>query len=200
MAKLEARSRWRRAVLRLSRPQFFFFFFFFGPSSHLNSHPYCTRLVYNVFYHLLFSYSNSSVHVNYCSYTKRASHGEMAFLTSRSASKHDIFALGVDPTARDAGKGGGSDLVSQTTPFAVSWETSSQPSMFPRYTSLVSPSLARRQTNAVEFVSKVCFSLFDSSKVIARLTLRTKGKFCIVQRLRNLRLAPRTDNIYVDRS
>ena len=37
----------------------------------------------------------------------------MAFLTSRSASKHDIFALGVDPTARDAGKGGGSDLVSQ---------------------------------------------------------------------------------------
>ena len=27
----------------------------------------------------------------------------MVFLTSRSASKHDIFALGVDPTARDTG-------------------------------------------------------------------------------------------------
>ena len=46
-------------------------------------------------------------------------HGEMAFLTSKSASKHDIFALGVDPTARDVSKGGDSDLVSQATPFAV---------------------------------------------------------------------------------
>ena len=27
---------------------------------------------------------------------------EMAFLTSRSANKHVLFALGVDPTARDA--------------------------------------------------------------------------------------------------
>ena len=60
-----------------------------------------------------------------CPYTKllfvhqTRKHGEMAFLTSRSASKHDIFALGVDPTAQDPGKGGGSDLVSQATPFAV---------------------------------------------------------------------------------
>ena len=46
-------------------------------------------------------------------------HGEMAFLTSRSASKHIIFALGVDPTARDASEGGGSNLVSQATPFTV---------------------------------------------------------------------------------
>ena len=38
---------------------------------------------------------------------------------SGSASKHVLFALGVDPTARDAGEGGGSDLVSQATPFAV---------------------------------------------------------------------------------
>ena len=44
----------------------------------------------------------------------------MAFLTFMSASKHVLFALSVDPTARDAGKGGGSDLVSQATPFAVS--------------------------------------------------------------------------------
>ena len=51
----------------------------------------------------------------------------MAFLTSRSASKHVIFALGVDPTARGAGEGGGSDLVLQATPFAVSCETSSRP-------------------------------------------------------------------------
>ena len=41
------------------------------------------------------------------------------FLTSRSASKQVLFALGVDPTARDAGENGGSDLVSQATPFAV---------------------------------------------------------------------------------
>ena len=36
----------------------------------------------------------------------------MVFLTSRSASKRVLFALGVDPTARDAGEG---DLVSQTS-------------------------------------------------------------------------------------
>ena len=44
----------------------------------------------------------------YCSYSKN----EMVFLMSRSASKHVLFVLGVDPTARDASKGGGSDLVS----------------------------------------------------------------------------------------
>ena len=44
---------------------------------------------------------------------------QIAFLTSRSASKQVLFALGVDPTARDAGESGGSDLVSLATPFAV---------------------------------------------------------------------------------
>ena len=43
----------------------------------------------------------------------------MAFLTSRSVSKRILFVLVVDPTARDAGEGGGSDLVSQNTPFVV---------------------------------------------------------------------------------
>ena len=51
----------------------------------------------------------------------------MVFLTSRSASKHILFALSVDPTARDAGEGGGSNLVSEAMPFAVSCETSSYP-------------------------------------------------------------------------
>ena len=41
----------------------------------------------------------------------------------------------------------------------------------PRYTSLVSPSLTRRQANSVEFATKVWFSLFGGSEVIARLTL-----------------------------
>ena len=54
-------------------------------------------------------------------------HGETTFLTSRSASKHVLFAIGVDPTARDMGEGGGSNLVSQATPFAVSFETSIRP-------------------------------------------------------------------------
>ena len=40
----------------------------------------------------------------------------MAFLTSRSASKHILFALGVNPTVRDAGEGSGSDLVSKLRP------------------------------------------------------------------------------------
>ena len=52
----------------------------------------------------------------------------MAFLTSRSANEHVLFALGVDPTAWDDGEGGGnSDLVSQVTPFAVSRDTSNCP-------------------------------------------------------------------------
>ena len=58
---------------------------------------------------------------------QKCKHGEMAFLTSRYASKHVFFTLGVHPTARDAGEGGSSDLVSQATPFAVSCETNSHP-------------------------------------------------------------------------
>ena len=58
---------------------------------------------------------------------QKCKHGEMTFLTSRSASKHVLFALGVNPIARDADEGRGSDLVSQATPFAVSCETSSCP-------------------------------------------------------------------------
>ena len=46
-------------------------------------------------------------------------HCEMAFLTSRSASKHVLFALGVNLTARDAGEGGGSDLVLQAALHSV---------------------------------------------------------------------------------
>ena len=46
---------------------------------------------------------------------------------SRSASKHVHFALGVDPTARDASEGGSSDLISQAMPFTVSCETYSRP-------------------------------------------------------------------------
>ena len=52
---------------------------------------------------------------------------KMVFLISSSASKHVLFALGVDPTARDAGEGGNSDLVSQAMPFTVSCETSNYP-------------------------------------------------------------------------
>ena len=51
---------------------------------------------------------------------QKRKHGEVAFKTFRSVSKHILFALGVNPTARDASEGGGSDLVSQATPFAVS--------------------------------------------------------------------------------
>ena len=47
----------------------------------------------------------------------------MAFPTSIRASKRVLFALGVDPTASNAGEPGGSDLVSQATPFVVSYKT-----------------------------------------------------------------------------
>ena len=59
--------------------------------------------------------------------TAKHKQGEMAFLTSRSASKHVLFALDVDPTARDAGEGEGSDLVLQAMPFTVLCETCSRP-------------------------------------------------------------------------
>ena len=59
--------------------------------------------------------------------TAKFKHGEMAFPTSRSASKHVIFSLGIDPTARGAGEGRGSNLVLQAIPFAVLCETSSRP-------------------------------------------------------------------------
>ena len=39
----------------------------------------------------------------------------MTFLMSRGTSKHVLFALGVDPTARDASKGESTDLASQAT-------------------------------------------------------------------------------------
>ena len=37
---------------------------------------------------------------------QKRKHSEMAFLTSRSESTHVLFALCVDPTARDASEGG----------------------------------------------------------------------------------------------
>ena len=51
--------------------------------------------------------------------TAKCKHSDMAFLTSRSVSKHVVFTFGVDSTARDTGEGRGSDLVSQATPFGV---------------------------------------------------------------------------------
>ena len=88
-------------------------------------------------------------------------HGEVAFLTFRSVSKDVLFVLGVDPTARDASKSGGSDLVSQATPFAVSCGL-----IAVHVPSLHKSSLARRQANTVEFATKVCFSLFHGSEVL----------------------------------
>ena len=35
---------------------------------------------------------------------QKRKHIELAFLTSKSVSKHVFFALGVNPTARDAGE------------------------------------------------------------------------------------------------
>ena len=48
--------------------------------------------------------------------------------------------------------------------------------MFPRYTSLVSPSLARRQANAVEFATKVWFSLFGGSEGNSATDVRYDGE------------------------
>ena len=59
--------------------------------------------------------------------------------------------------------------------------------MFPRYASLVSPvggcpavvaSLARHQANAVQFATKVCFSLFDGSEVLVLAIRRGNRATC----------------------
>ena len=109
---------------------------------------------------------------------QKCKHGEVAFLTFRSVIKHVPFALGVDPTARDAGEGGGSNLVSQATPIGVSCRLVAVHVASLHKSSIAS--LARCQANAVEFATKVCFSLFHGSEVIARLTSCTKGKLCNV--------------------
>ena len=78
------------------------------------------------------------------------------------------MALDVDRTARDGEIRRGSDLVSQATPFSASCETGVG----------YHPTLTRWQANAVEFATKVCFSHFDGSEVLAQLTSCTKGKLC----------------------
>ena len=97
----------------------------------------------------------------------------MSFLTSRSASKHILLTLGVNPTARDAGKGGDSNLVWQATPLLVAVHVP------PLHKSRIAKP-RRRQANAVEFATEVWFSLFGGSEVIARQMLGTKGKLCNV--------------------
>ena len=76
----------------------------------------------------------------------------MAFLTSRSASKH-FFTLGVNPIARHAVKAGFRPQSLASYTFAVSCETSIRP-MFPSLHKPSIASLARRQANAVEFATK----------------------------------------------
>ena len=86
---------------------------------------------------------------------------QVALLTFRSASKHVLFALGVDPTARDAGF---QPLQCHARLLSI------------HVTSLHKSGIAnltRRQANAVGVATKVCFSLFDGSEV---LVSATKGK------------------------
>ena len=76
---------------------------------------------------------------------QRCKHSEMAFLTSRSVSKHVLLALGVNPTASDAGirlLQCRARLVSVHVPSAHKSSITS---------------LARRQANAVEVATKVSF-------------------------------------------
>jgi len=111
---------------------------------------------------------------------QKCKHGKVAFLTFMSVSKHILFALGVDPTAMDAGEGGGSDLVSQATPFAVSCGLVAVHVPSLHKSSIVKPRKTSSKCCRVCHGTKVCFSLFHGSEVIARLTSCTKGKLCNV--------------------
>ena len=97
----------------------------------------------------------------------------MVFLTSRNASKHALFALGVYRGTMKAGF-----RPPQCRVRLVSIHV-------PSVRKFTIASLTRHQANAVELATKVCFSLFDGSEVLA---LATKGKSCNIWCLRNLRL------------
>ena len=99
-------------------------------------------------------------------------------MTSRSVTKHIPYPYGVESTARDA--------------VMVGIPTSESHKLHPsqchaRLVSVHVPSLhkstitnlARRQANAIEFATKVCFSLFDGPEVMAS---GTKRKQCVVLR------------------
>ena len=116
---------------------------------------------------MLIYYSKFFIHIKvkllfYCSYSKNASMVKWHFSHPEVQSKHIVFALGVNPTARDAMKA--------RVPTSKSRKLHSSrchaklvsihvPSLHKSCTS----SLLRRQANAVEFVTKICFSLFDGS-------------------------------------
>ena len=112
---------------------------------------------------------------------QKRKHVEMAFLTSRSVTKHIPYPYGVESTARDA--------------VMVGIPTSESHKL---HKSTIT-SLARCQANAGEFATKVCFSLFDGSEVMAS---GTKRKLCSVLCLGNLRtcLVYRYRYTYIDRS
>ena len=127
---------------------------------------------------------------------QKRKHGEMAFQTSRSATKHIPYPYGVESTARDT--------------VMVGIPTSESHKLHPsqchaRLVSVHVPSLhkstitslARRQANAVEFATKVCFSLFDGSEVMVS---DTKRKLYSVLCLRNLRTCLVYRYTYIDRS
>ena len=79
-------------------------------------------------------------------------------------SERVLLALGVDHSAMDAFKAGGSDFrVSQATQFTAICHV-------PMLHKSSITSFERRQVNAVEFATKVCFSLFHGSEI------GTKGK------------------------
>ena len=102
------------------------------------------------FFEKRFSHSNLFVHgiIILLFVQQKYKHEEMMFLTSTNASKHIVLALSVTCTDRDAVK-------AKFTRVPISC----------RKLHLVEQSLTRRQTNAVEFATKVCFSLFDGLEV-----------------------------------
>ena len=72
--------------------------------------------------------------------------------------------------------------------------------MFPHYTSLVSPSLVRCQANAVEFATKVWFSLFGGSEGNSETDVRDDGEIVQLVVTQKLATCMAYRYRYVDRS
>ena len=96
----------------------------------------------------------------------------MVFLMSKNPNKHILFALGVNRTVRN------------TMKMKFTWV----PLIFSHYISLVSPSLASHQANALELVSKVVSRslILTCLKGISTTEVMREGYLCNLWCLRNL--------------
>ena len=106
--------------------------------------------------------------------------------------KHVLLVFGVDHTDRDVVMVNSPGFRPSLTSYTPSSVTDVR-LVFVRAPSLHRSSITKPRNmliiiNAIEFPTKVCFSLFDGSEVLAQLMSCMKGNLCNVWHLRNFQL------------